>query len=59
MFFRRPLQQIGTRRMFSCQNNCKLDIETNTQIKKMNDKINGMFLLQGFTYIISLVNLIS
>ena len=56
MFFRRPLQQLGSRRLFSCQNNCKLDSDINTQIIKMKDKIEGMFILQGFTYLLSVAS---
>lgn len=58
----RPLQQLGSRRLFSCQNSCKLDSNINTQIKEMNDKIHdkihGMFILQGFTYILSFLNFV-
>ena len=56
---RRPLQQLGSRRLFSCQNNCKLDIENmNAQIKIINDKLTSVLILQSFTYIVSFVNLI-
>lgn len=56
---RRPLQQIGSRRLFSCQNNCKLDNENiNAQIKIINGKLNSVLILQSFTYIVSFVNLI-
>jgi len=56
---RRPLQQIGSLRLFSCQNNCKLDIENiNAQIKIINDKLSSVLILQSFTYIVSFVNLI-
>ena len=57
MFFRRPLQQLGGRRLFSCQNNCKLDSDINTRIVKMKDKIEGMFILQGFTYLLSVASI--
>lgn len=56
---RRPLQQLGSRRLFSCQNNCKLDIENmNAQIKIINDKLTSVLILQSLTYIVSFVNLI-
>lgn len=56
---RRPLQQLGSRRLFSCQNNCKLDNENiNAQIKIINGKLNSVLILQSFTYIVSFVNLI-
>ena len=56
---RRPLQKISSRRLFSCQNNCKLDIENmNAQIKIINDKLTSVLILQSFTYIVSFVNLI-
>lgn len=56
MFFRRPLQQLGSRRLLSCQNSCKLDSGINTRIEKMKDKIEGMFILQGFTYLLSVAS---
>jgi len=56
MFFRRPLQQLGSRRLFSCQNSCKLDSDINTRIEKMKDNIEGMILLQGFTYLLSVAS---
>ncbi len=56
MFFRRPLQKLGSRRLFSCQNSCKLDSDINTRIEKMKDKIEGMFILQGFTYLLSVAS---
>lgn len=56
---RRPLQQIGSLRLFSCQNNCKLDIEIlKAQNKIINDKLTSVLILQSFTYLISFANLI-
>jgi hypothetical protein len=56
---RRPLQQLASRRLFSCQNNCKLDIENmNAQNKIINDKLTSVLILQSFTYIVSFMNLI-
>ena len=56
---RRPLQQLGSRRLFSCQNNCKHDIEImNAQNKIINDKLTSVLILQSFTYFISFANLI-
>jgi hypothetical protein len=56
---RRPLQQLGSRRLFSCQNSCKHDIENmNAQIKIINDKLSSVLILQSFTYLLSFANII-